>query len=153
MSWDRCAADQQRRRIDLTSIDAPACQFILGQSARADIQIAVWDLTSDIGIPVFGCVIADLHEVRSAGLPPAGGYGCHPNREIALLRALTEAAQSRLTAISGARDDLHTDDYRLDAEARAEILEIWNEPTSRLFHTVKSPVSYTHLTLPTIQPV
>ena len=33
------------------------------------------------------------------------GSGCHPAREIALLRALTEAAQCRLTFISGTRDD------------------------------------------------
>jgi ribosomal protein S12 methylthiotransferase accessory factor len=39
-------------------------------------------------------------------LPVAKGTGCHPAREIALLRALTEAAQSRLTVISGSRDDL-----------------------------------------------
>jgi ribosomal protein S12 methylthiotransferase accessory factor len=32
--------------------------------------------------------------------------GCHPAREVALLRALTEAAQSRLTLIAGSRDDV-----------------------------------------------
>jgi ribosomal protein S12 methylthiotransferase accessory factor len=32
--------------------------------------------------------------------------GCHPTRQIALIRALTEAAQTRLTVISGARDDI-----------------------------------------------
>jgi ribosomal protein S12 methylthiotransferase accessory factor len=37
--------------------------------------------------------------------------GCHTVREVALLRALTEAAQSRLTFISGARDDMARDDY------------------------------------------
>jgi ribosomal protein S12 methylthiotransferase accessory factor len=42
----------------------------------------------------------------------AVGSGCHPVREIALLRALTEAAQSRLTAISGSRDDMPRDQYR-----------------------------------------
>jgi ribosomal protein S12 methylthiotransferase accessory factor len=37
--------------------------------------------------------------------------GCHPTRRIALLRALTEAAQGRLTAISGSRDDLPRAEY------------------------------------------
>jgi ribosomal protein S12 methylthiotransferase accessory factor len=32
--------------------------------------------------------------------------GCHPARQVALLRALTEAAQVRATLISGSRDDL-----------------------------------------------
>jgi ribosomal protein S12 methylthiotransferase accessory factor len=39
-------------------------------------------------------------------MPPISGSGCHPRRQIALLRALTEAAQGRLTMISGSRDDL-----------------------------------------------
>jgi ribosomal protein S12 methylthiotransferase accessory factor len=37
--------------------------------------------------------------------------GCHPSKEIALLRALTEAAQGRATMISGARDDNNYESY------------------------------------------
>jgi ribosomal protein S12 methylthiotransferase accessory factor len=37
------------------------------------------------------------------------GSGCHSTREVALARALTEAAQSRLTYICGARDDAGRD--------------------------------------------
>lgn len=37
------------------------------------------------------------------------GFGCHLSAEIALTRAITEAAQTRLSYISGARDDLKTD--------------------------------------------
>lgn len=39
------------------------------------------------------------------------GAGCHPRRQIALIRALTEAAQSRLTFIAGSRDDLDVRHY------------------------------------------
>lgn len=35
-----------------------------------------------------------------------GGYGCHFNRNIALMRAASEAIQSRLSFIHGGRDDL-----------------------------------------------
>jgi YcaO-like protein with predicted kinase domain len=41
----------------------------------------------------------------------AVGHGCHPVRQIALVRALTEAAQARLTIISGLRDDFRRDTY------------------------------------------
>jgi ribosomal protein S12 methylthiotransferase accessory factor len=41
----------------------------------------------------------------------ATGSGCHPAREVALVRALTEAAQARLTVISGVRDDFRRDSY------------------------------------------
>jgi len=37
---------------------------------------------------------------------PFGGFGLHHDPNVALSRAITEAAQSRLTAISGAREDL-----------------------------------------------
>jgi ribosomal protein S12 methylthiotransferase accessory factor YcaO len=40
------------------------------------------------------------------------GYGCHLDRDVALVRALTEAAQSRVTAIAGTRDDIHRSLYR-----------------------------------------
>jgi ribosomal protein S12 methylthiotransferase accessory factor len=36
---------------------------------------------------------------------PEFGAGCHPCRNIALVRALTEAAQARTTYIAGSRDD------------------------------------------------
>ncbi|MGJ3558794.1 YcaO-like family protein [Streptomyces sp. INA 01156] len=44
----------------------------------------------------------------------AGG-GCHTTPVIAMTRAVTEAAQSRLTAIAGTRDDLASDPAPLDA--------------------------------------
>ena len=40
------------------------------------------------------------------------GYGCHLSPGIALLRALTEAVQSRAALISGSRDDLLPAAYR-----------------------------------------
>jgi YcaO-like protein with predicted kinase domain len=43
------------------------------------------------------------------------GLGCHVDIGVALLRALTEAVQSRLTLIAGSRDDLSRRDYRIDA--------------------------------------
>lgn len=36
----------------------------------------------------------------------AGGYGCHFSKDIAIMRAATEAMQSRLSIIHGGRDDL-----------------------------------------------
>jgi ribosomal protein S12 methylthiotransferase accessory factor len=48
-----------------------------------------------------------------------GGFGCHPARAVALLRALTEAAQSRLTVITGARDDVRPHRNGPDEDLRA----------------------------------
>jgi YcaO-like protein with predicted kinase domain len=93
-------------RIDLDTVDDAAARHVLRCYADAEVGAAVWDATSDIGIPTFVCSIADRSNDLMRPLPVARGTGCHPSREIALLRALTEAAQSRLTVISGSRDDL-----------------------------------------------
>lgn len=52
----------------------------------------------------FSSLIAD--DDLNSPLACNGGYGFHPVAEIAAVRALSEAAQSRLTYIQGARDDL-----------------------------------------------
>jgi ribosomal protein S12 methylthiotransferase accessory factor len=90
-------------RLALETVDDPCCQGLLDQLRRAGFTTAVWDITSNIGIPAFYSVIIDrLNDAEHLGV----GAGCHPDRSIALLRALTEAAQVRLTYITGARDDL-----------------------------------------------
>ena len=76
---------------------------------------------SDIGIPSFRCHIYEAEDNPNDAQGTFFGAGCHPARSIALLRALTEAAQSRLTYISGSRDDIERRDYRRpDDETPAE---------------------------------
>lgn len=113
-------AGQRRTRIDLETVDDPGCREVLDQFARAGVMAAVWETTSDIGLPAFLCAIAESEEHPLRPLYWASGSGCHPAREVALLRALTEAAQSRVTLIAGARDDLGHALYReaQDEDAR-----------------------------------
>ena len=72
---------------------------------RAGLTVQLQNLTSAIGIPTIGCTITEPQ-----GLPTVvntyAGCGTHPDARIALTRALTEAAQSRLTCIQGGREDL-----------------------------------------------
>ncbi|MEW2912630.1 YcaO-like family protein [Leisingera sp. JC11] len=101
-------------RVDPVTIDDPRCRAALDRFAAAGLEAGVWNITSDIGVPAFHCMICD------AGSRPGHigiGSGCHPDRGIALLRALTEAAQTRLTYISGARDDLDPDEFTPSAAA------------------------------------
>jgi ribosomal protein S12 methylthiotransferase accessory factor len=107
---DRTSKDAQRLSLD--TVDDPGCRSVLERYAAADVGVAVWDVTSDIGIPTFACTILDREPDRFRTLGPASGSGCHPCREIALLRALTEAAQVRLTIIAGSRDDIGMATYR-----------------------------------------
>ncbi len=105
------AEAQAARRIDLTTIDDAACCAILECYARANVAVAVWDMTSDVGIAAFLCQIVDQSEDPLRALYACGGMGCHPTRQIALLRALTEAAQERVALIAGTRDDLFRKGY------------------------------------------
>jgi ribosomal protein S12 methylthiotransferase accessory factor len=80
----------------------------------------VWDATSDIGVATIRVVLYDnTSDPVTYPLPASLGAGCHPDRTIALCRALTEAAQSRLTAIAGSRDDLGRRRYREAQSAHA----------------------------------
>jgi ribosomal protein S12 methylthiotransferase accessory factor len=68
-------------------------------------------VTTDIGIPTLLCDIHDPSTDEPRRLRRFHGSGCHPDRTIALVRALTEAAQTRLTYITGIRDDLLPAEY------------------------------------------
>lgn len=110
--WDQLLqAEQRATRVDPGSVNDPDCCRVLELFARAGVAVAVWEQTSDIGLPAFLCTIVDAAEDRLHPVQSASGMGCHPVREVALLRALTEAAQSRLTDISGTRDDVFRDEY------------------------------------------
>jgi YcaO-like protein with predicted kinase domain len=97
---------RSRCRVDEASIADEDCRSLLDLYERARIAPRIWDVTSDIGIPAFICDIPAATDDPSGGLRRFRGAGCHPHRAIALARAMTEAAQTRLTYIAGIRDDL-----------------------------------------------
>ncbi|MHB8577642.1 MAG: YcaO-like family protein, partial [Dehalococcoidia bacterium] len=102
---------QRATRIDPATIDDANCAAVLDCYERAGVAAGIWETTTDIGIPAFYCIISERGEDPLHPLHSAAGMGCHPVREVALLRALTEAAQSRLTIIAGSRDDIFRSDY------------------------------------------
>ena len=97
-------------RVDPRRIADTGVAALLDRCDDAAMQVEVWEITSDIGVPAFFCVIDDAR-----GEPPFlgrfGGTGCHPSADVAMCRALAEAAQSRLTYIVGTRDDIPPDSY------------------------------------------
>ena len=129
------AARQDARAVDLDSIDAAACRRLLAQFARAEMRVRVWDVSSDVRLPAFVCLVLSRDE--NDLVEPQLGAGCHAAREIALSRALTEAAQARVAVISGARDDFVPADYGAARRARQwEIAAHWlRTPARRDFAT------------------
>jgi YcaO-like protein with predicted kinase domain len=108
------AADSRlldERQVDIDSIDDLACRAIIENLRTADFAVAIWDMTSDIGVAAFRCQIMERPTATCALPQPSGGEGCDPRRAIALLRAISEAAQARLSVIAGVRDDIGPDMY------------------------------------------
>jgi len=103
--------EQQARRLDLATVYDPTCVRVIELFKRAGLEASVWETTTDVGIASFLCVIFRAEDDPTRPLPPAAGAGCHVSRAGALLRALTEAAQTRLVQISGSRDDIGRDMY------------------------------------------
>jgi ribosomal protein S12 methylthiotransferase accessory factor len=90
----------RRRALALDSVPQ-VCQRLVRQIQSAGMKVVLFDLTWEAALP---CVLARL---AAPDLPNVWiGSGCHPAPDVAVCRALTEAAQSRLTYIAGARDDL-----------------------------------------------
>ncbi len=123
-------SERKRFRIATSSIDDPRCLELLDKLENARVAVGIWETTSDVGIPSFHCMIAERDTASLRRVPPSTGQGCHPAREVALSRALCEAAQKRLTMITGARDDLRRSEYakRLDAAYAGRILDLILEP-------------------------
>ncbi|QUS55059.1 YcaO-like family protein [Pseudovibrio brasiliensis] len=115
------AMESPQGRLDLSGVEDPECLRVLQMLHDAGQAVGVWSVTADIGLPAFACTIVD-HQLNHLGqMYASDGSGCHCVREVALLRALTEAAQTRLTSIAGARDDAHRDFF--EASRKPERVE------------------------------
>lgn len=99
-------AVEERTALDLESVADPANRWLLDRFAGAGLWCEVVVVPAPAGIH---CFVAYLWHRDMPQL--FGGSGAHRSASIALSRALTEAAQSRLSCISGGRDDITADRY------------------------------------------
>jgi ribosomal protein S12 methylthiotransferase accessory factor len=137
----RDGAAQASTRIDPATVRDEANAALLARCARAGLLVGLWELTSDAGVPAFLCQVTTRAEEPLRPLPPSAGMGCHPAREVALSRAITEAAQSRLVMVSGSRDDVFRADYErtLDRDAAAAHRALLARPGGRPFGNGPDP--------------
>jgi len=107
--------DVAARCVDPASFDDGELNRLCATIAKADLQLRLFDATCDTDTPVFGAFLsppADDREETWRHFDLSSGWGCHPVAIRAALRAVTEAAQTRLTTISAARDDFDPRRYR-----------------------------------------
>jgi ribosomal protein S12 methylthiotransferase accessory factor len=119
--WARQPPDLHARRVlNPDTIDYGDAVALLHRFRRRRLAITIWDITSDLGVATFQCRVGEPAQRGNSTSDAVIGFGCHPDRRIALVRALTEAAQARLTLIAGARDDLTPRHY-----ARSDADKVW----------------------------
>ncbi|MEV7425973.1 MULTISPECIES: YcaO-like family protein [unclassified Streptomyces] len=96
------------RLIDPDSVEDEHCAALVSRLRSAGAWLELWQLPNRFGVPVMSCYL--WREDQPALL--VSGSGAHLDPHVALSRAITEAAQSRLTQISGSREDIHPAAYR-----------------------------------------
>ena len=86
-----------------------SCAELLSRIEIGRCRVIMEDLVSDLQTPVIACYIVDTGFPAADGPTTVtfGGWGCDTSAEHALNRALTEAHQSRIGAIQGARDSFN----------------------------------------------
>lgn len=100
-----------RASIDWDTVDDDVTNAIHEKCRTRGIEVWAFDITSSVGAPTFYCRLIDSEGTRN-GIPIAtDGSGCHLVPALALRRSLTEAIQTRLLLISGARDDIRSRHY------------------------------------------
>lgn len=100
-------------QINLNSIESDIINKTIEKFTSNGINIKLMDFTADVDVPTIAAS-ADDTVTRDAGLLTLG-MGTHLDPEVAVLRALTEVAQSRATQINGAREDTVRADFAREA--------------------------------------
>ncbi|MBX7270072.1 YcaO-like family protein [Micromonospora sp. Llam7] len=95
-------------RIDADSVADDDCRWLMDLMRAADNWFEIVDATNDLDLP---CYLVNLWSPSFPIL--VSGSGCHLDPAVALNRALTEAAQSRLAIISGTRESIPEQVYLL----------------------------------------
>lgn len=87
---------------------------IVERAERHGLQLKVRTIPNDYGIPFFAAFVFDLDNPSRKTFN--GGWACDLDRDRALVRAVTEAAQSRVAFIHGGRKvpTLRAADFALD---------------------------------------
>ncbi|MER9709615.1 YcaO-like family protein [Mesorhizobium sp. M0174] len=102
----------QHQRIDPATIDDARVLALLDELARKDMIVGLWLAPSPVGLPVIWCHLIESNPRETALLHlPADGSAAAFDPAAAAVQAIHEAAQARLAAISGARDDMTRASY------------------------------------------
>ena len=98
----------RRPRRPSSTTAEPLIRALAERILAAGFELALFDITGDLGLPCFLAVLADRRDPHGH---PGLGSACHPSAMLAILKTLLEAVQVRTSYIAGARDDLAPDEF------------------------------------------
>lgn len=122
------------RRVALDTLP-PVARGLVRKMERAGLRVRLRDISAPIGVATLECTC--IEERLDGRRLIHGGSGSHPDARVAVTRALTEAAQSRVAHIQGGREDI------------ADIVQE-NQP-SQPIDVVDDGNSYSFTTIPTVE--
>ena len=104
LCWVRVGHGMGDRYPGVDLADAPASvRRLIDSFDRAGVRLFLRDIASELKVPAY---YAASFEQVAHGVLAHEGMGAHPDPEVALTRAITEAAQSRAADIQGSREDI-----------------------------------------------
>lgn len=107
--WHVTPPTRRPPAIDPACLATPTIDDLVQRIERAGLIIRLFDISSDLNLPCFMALIAPAAVLAGGAVRHVDltlGSGAHFTAAGAAARAITEAAQSRLTFIGGARDDV-----------------------------------------------
>ncbi|CAN7468943.1 YcaO-like family protein [Devosia sp. LjRoot16] len=107
----------------IEAVDDAVIRAFGKQIGDADLELRLFDQTTNLGVPCVMAVISERPSDSTRLFDIAAGYGCHPTGTRAIGRAITEAAQTRITNIAGGRDDFLPAEYFEQADESIAFLE------------------------------
>jgi YcaO-like protein with predicted kinase domain len=137
----RSAGEVAAKEVTASSLGDPSIRTMADRIAGAGLRLRLFDIATDLTVPAYLALIVPC---APEGLPVrylelASGSGAHPVPQRAAVRAITEAAQTRLTTISGSRDDFDPDIYR---QSLPSDLTVYLAPARSNSGPCRSPIGY-----------
>ncbi|MCH9683434.1 MAG: YcaO-like family protein [Deltaproteobacteria bacterium] len=116
---------------------SPALDSLLARLRAVELELLVFDISTDIGLPTYQAYLVDACGFGEYHLHC--GMGCHLDPHVALSRAVTEACQVRLTYFAGARNDVA--DASAGEDAYRALLACHAEAPARPLPDAAAPIT------------
>ena len=101
--------ERRAAEVDPSSLDTRAMRWAVTRIGRGGAQLRLWEISP--GMPWPAWVAAIVEAGGEQMVAPTIGACCRSTSAAAAFGAISEAAQSRVTLLAGARDDITRQDY------------------------------------------